>query len=89
MDEKQVLNDALIGEALSGLKTHQGYKVLIDEIIFPIYRDAFAKLEEKDDSEARATINAIKNIIAKIDDKINLGKQAREEYRQELEKHKS
>jgi predicted ribonuclease toxin of YeeF-YezG toxin-antitoxin module len=32
-------------------------------------------------------IKAIKHIVSKIDDKINLGKQATEEFKAELDKH--
>lgn len=79
--------DIIIGNALDGLKTHHGYKVLIDEIIYPMYVDALLLLEAEENPKARATINAIKDIVAKIDDKISLGKQASEEYKQQLDKH--
>lgn len=83
----EALDNALIGEALESLKLNSGYKVLIDKIIYPLYHDAMATLEEREDTEARAMIKAVKHIVEKIDDKINLGKQAREEYKQELAKH--
>lgn len=81
------LKNALRGEALESLKLNSGYKVLIDEILFPLYEEAMISLEEKDDSDARAMIKAVKYIVSKIDDSINLGKQAREEYKQEVNKH--
>lgn len=83
----ETLNNALRGESLESLKLHPGYKVLIDEVVFPLYEEAMVSLEEKDDPEARAMIKAIKHIVSKIDDSINLGKQAREEYKQEVNKH--
>lgn len=79
--------EILRGEALQGLKTHQGYKVLIDEIIYPMYQDALLILEEKEDVNARATIKVIKDIIAKIDDTINLGEQLAQEFREKLNTH--
>ena len=81
------LTNALRGEALESLRLNSGYKVLINEVIYPLYEEAMITLEEKEDAEARATIKAVKNIVAKIDDSINLGKQARQEYKQELDKH--
>jgi len=83
--------DILRGDALHGLKTHQGYKVLIDEIIYPIYRDAIQDLKDDFNSDktlvARATIKAIDDIIAKIDDKINFAEQLAKEVRENFDKH--
>jgi len=81
------LKNALRGDALESLKLNSGYKVLINEIIYPLYKDAIILLEDKEDAEARATIKALKHIVGRIDDQINLGKQSREEYKQELHKH--
>lgn len=83
----KVLADALRGEALESLKLNSGYKVLIDEIIYPLYEEAWIALKEKEDTQARATLLAIESIVSKIDDQINLGKQARQEYRDLLAKH--
>lgn len=83
----ELLKDMQVGEALRGLKTHQGYKVLINEIIMPLYNDAFATLEDHDDADARALLKALKYIVSQIDDKINLGEQSRQEYIRELDKH--
>lgn len=85
MDEN--LTNALRGEALENLKNNSGYKVLMNEIIYPLYQEAMISIEEKEDPEARAMIKAVKHIVSKIDDSINLGKQAREEYKQEVNKH--
>jgi hypothetical protein len=83
------LQDAIKGEALESLKLHPGYKIFVNEIIYPIYKDALANLEDHEDVEARAMLKAIKSIVEKIDDSIKLGEQAREEYKQELAKHTS
>ena len=80
------LNDALRGESLSGLRNHSGWKVLVNEIIYPMYNDAFIILEDHNDEQARATIKALKAIMEKLDDSINLGVQARQEYEQTLAK---
>lgn len=83
-DSKEVMRN---GELLESLKLHSGYKVLINDIVFPLYADAMQVLEEREDQEARATIKVIKNIVAKIDDTINLSKQLQEEYKREVERH--
>ena len=84
----ELTKDMIKGEALASLKNNSGYKVLINEIIYPLYRNAMAVLEDKEDVESRSMVKAIKTIVEKIDDSINLGEQAREEYRQELAKHR-
>jgi hypothetical protein len=83
----QLSNEALRGEALQAMKNQSGYKILINEIIFPLYREAMIELEEKDSSEARAMIKACKHLVEKIDDSINLGNQAREEFKATLAQH--
>jgi hypothetical protein len=78
-NKDRLLKQAIEGEALSGLKTHHGYKALI--VIFEIlYAEAWEKLRRKESEVARATLEALENIVSQIDDKIKLGKQSREEF---------
>lgn len=71
------------GSAFEGLKNHYGYKELV-ALLQQMYIEAYEKLENSDDIEARAIIKVLKDIVLKIDDTINLGKQAREELREGL-----
>ena len=82
-EQDKLLNQALEGEGLSGLQTHHGYKALM-KIFLSIHNEAWEKLETAEDSIARAKLWAIKEIIARIDDKINLSKQAREEFNETI-----
>ena len=89
MDEQARLNlikQSQEGMALSELKSHNGYKELID-IFKSLYVSALEELENADDLEARATIKVVKDIVSIIDDKIKLGDQAREELREETFKN--
>jgi len=70
------------GMALAELKNHNGYLELID-ILKALYVSALEKLVEADNIYARTTIKVIEDIVAIIDDKINLGQQAREELKEE------
>jgi hypothetical protein len=79
-DKKQ---EVLLGEALEGLKTHHGYRALI-EIFQNLYNNAVEKLIEAEDVNARATIKALQDIVSIIDDKIDLGREAREILRKEM-----
>ena len=85
MDEQEKLDlikKANEGMALSELKNHNGYKELID-ILKSIYVGALEKLIQSDNIEARAAIKVVEDIVSIIDDKINLGAQAREELSKE------
>ena len=85
MDEQErldLIKKGQEGMALAELKNHNGYKELID-ILKNIYVGALEKLISSDNIEARATIKVLQDIISIIDDKINLGFQAREELKEE------
>ena len=73
------------GESLDGLKTHNGWKALI-EIFQELYNDASSLLIEKEDIDARARIKALQDIMDKINGDIDLAKQLREEFNQKLNK---
>lgn len=75
----ELLKKSLEGEAFSGLQSHHGYKALVD-LFKALYLEAWEALEEREDPLARAKLNAIKEIVSRIDDKINLSKEARAEY---------
>ena len=76
MDEKQ--KQAQVGLALAELKNHHGWKELTD-ILQNIYNLALEELIKIESVEARATIKVLQEIVSIIDDKINLGIQARQE----------
>lgn len=72
------------GEALEDLKRQQGYKILINEIIYPIYKDAIDILIDREDAESRLTLKVIDNILAKVDDTIKLGEQLKAELKEKF-----
>ena len=77
------------GTALSELRNHRGYKELVG-ILKNLYDEAFLRLTQEEDNEARATINALENIISKIDDTINLGEDSRNRLKEEtFKKHQT
>jgi hypothetical protein len=76
-----------IGDSLAGLKTHNGCKVLIHDIIFPLYKDAIDTLVKGEDVNARAMLIAIRTIVEKVDDSIKLSEQLSVEFKDELNKH--
>jgi len=76
MDDK--VKNGQVGLALSELRNHHGWKELTD-ILQSIYNLALEELIRHEDLEARATIKVLQEIVAQIDDKINLGVEARNE----------
>ena len=72
------------GEALEGLKTHQGYKVLM-EIFQELYNDAFINLKQKEDNDARARMKALDDILDEIDKTIILGNDLAKEFKKKTE----
>jgi len=77
---EQLRKDANTGQALEELRNHYGYKHLLD-IFRALYLEAWERLEETEDPVARAEIKAIRNILGKFDDKVNLGADARHQLR--------
>ncbi len=90
MDEQKKINlqkMAQEGLALEELKNHQGYTELV-KIFRNLYDESLILLIDKENESARSTINSLQNIVSKIDDRINLGKDAREQLSNDLlEKH--
>ena len=72
------------GEALEGLKTHQGYKVLM-EIFQELYSDALKNLINQEDANARARLKALDDILDEIDKAIILGNELAKEFKKKTE----
>jgi hypothetical protein len=81
--EKDLQKKATDGQALAELKNHHGWKEFTD-ILKQKYSEALSTLENMENAEARITCKVIRDIVAIIDDKINLGEQAREELKDKL-----
>ena len=75
---EQLRKDAEVEQGLRELRLHYGYQHLL-AIFHAKYREAWEKLEDTEDPVARATIKAIRDILATIDDQVNLGKDGRDE----------
>ena len=78
MNEKDdLIQKTLRGEALDGLKQHQGWKAFI-EILEEVYESAWQELKEKENPVARSKLQALEEIVQVVDMKILLGKESRE-----------
>ena len=75
----RLLQEAVAGEALAGLKTHHGYNALID-IFKKLYNEAWEELKEKESEVARSKLRALEDIMSQIDNTVKLGKEARGYY---------
>lgn len=73
------------GEALEGLRNHNGWQALI-EIVQDIYNDALFSLISKEDIDARARLKACQDILDKIGGDIDLAQQLRDDFNKQLNK---
>jgi len=72
------------GGELQSLRLHPGYKVLINDIIFSLYDEAWETIKREENPISRAKLQAIEEILERIDDKINLANQLKEEYKRKV-----
>lgn len=84
IEEKPLLQKtAKDGEALQVMRAHPGWPVLIG-ILKDIFNEYFDILQEKDDPAARAGIRNIKEIAFRIDNRISLGEDAKQQLKHQI-----